>query len=296
MENIIEELVKIGFNKIEASTYITLVEKGEMTGYQAAKHINVSRASIYPVLESLCRRGVISLIPGEPNLYVAEEPVMVIEKMKIEYSKSAENAKEKLMELSSVKPKEKYINIEGYEKIISKTKELLLTAEKEVIIHTDFDMKENFSEELKILEKRKVKVIVFSWGKMDVEGMKLDFYTRGEDSSECCELRMMIVVDFNKTMIAGNSEFIPYIPPGIKAGRIKKEILKHDFVGTYSENKLFSRVITEHIHFDIYIIKLMEKYGKDFIDKSILVGTLMEKGETLDAYKKMECDLSGERQ
>lgn len=279
MEEVISELEKMGFSKIEAATYSTLVEKGEMSGYQIAKNINVSRASIYPVLDNMYKRGIVSLLPGNTNLYIAEDPAVIINKMKAEYNNSAERAKGKLIELYGARPKDKYINIEGYDNIISKTKELLLEAKKEVIIHTDFDMKENFYEELRILSERGVKVIVFSWLVMDVEGLDIEFYTRGEEATDCLEQRIMIVVDFRKTMIAGNAEVIPYIPPRKIKVPIKKDVKKSDFVGTYSENKMLSNIITEHIHFDIYIIKLMKKYGNDFIDSTILIGSLMEKGE-----------------
>jgi hypothetical protein len=45
-----------------------------------------------------------------------------------------------------------------------------------------------------------------------------------------------------------------------------------------SDNRLMINLVTEHIHFDIYLQRLKKVHGKDLIDSSIQIGTLMEKG------------------
>lgn len=278
--NVLEmNLEKIGFSKLEAAAYIVLVESGPATGYQIAKMLNISRASIYPVLETLYKRGIVFEMPGGTKLYAAEEPENVIERLKKEYDAASETAKQHLKEIGTKKPKEKYINIEGFENILSKTKEMINGAEREIIMHTDIDVKKYFSNEIEKAAKKGVRVIVFTWGKMDVTGLAVEHYSRNDVGGICAEERMMIVTDFKKTMIAGNSEYVPYIPPGKALHEKIASDIKEQFIGMFTENKLLTHVITEHIHFDIYILRLFQKYGTDFIDKGILLGTLMENGE-----------------
>jgi hypothetical protein len=37
-------------------------------------------------------------------------------------------------------------------------------------------------------------------------------------------------------------------------------------------------IVSEHIHHDIYLLKLKEKYNKDLIDEDIKINTMMESG------------------
>lgn len=45
-----------------------------------------------------------------------------------------------------------------------------------------------------------------------------------------------------------------------------------------SDNRLIVNLVSEHIHFDIYLQKLRKKFNRDIISKDICIGTLMEKG------------------
>ncbi|WP_455718896.1 helix-turn-helix domain-containing protein, partial [Anaerosporobacter sp.] len=57
MEDLITYLCNLHFTKLEAQIYITLLEGGELTGYQIAKKIHISRSSVYSVLDSMHERG-----------------------------------------------------------------------------------------------------------------------------------------------------------------------------------------------------------------------------------------------
>lgn len=274
-EEIIKELESMGFSKLEAASYVLMVQKGEMTGYQIAKLLNVSRASIYPVLDSLYKKGIVNLIPGDTNIYSAEPPDIVIEKLKTNYIKSAENAKNKLASISKDSPKDRFINIEGYDNVIEKTRELILSAEKEILIHTDIDLF-LFEKELAELKKRNVRVIVFSWEDKEIRDLPIEFYTRMENYTICYEYRIMLVIDHKMTMIASN---LNNSSDNLERKNIKinDEVYKSEFLGTFTENKLMVHIIAEHIHFDIYLLKLMKKYGNNLINEEIQLGTIMER-------------------
>lgn len=68
---------------------------------------------------------------------------------------------------------------------------------------------------------------------------------------------MMLVVDFKKTLIAGREDHV-------------------EFLGTFTDNKLLASIVSEHIHNDIYILKLNKKYGQYLIDENMKLGTLLE--------------------
>ena len=47
--------------------------------------------------------------------------------------------------------------------------------------------------------------------------------------------------------------------------------------GTFTQNQLLANIVSEHIHNDIYLLKLKEKYSREIIDLDIVLGSLLEK-------------------
>jgi HTH-type transcriptional regulator, sugar sensing transcriptional regulator len=257
MDEILKLLEKLNFTKTEASVYVELLKYIKLNGYQIAKNLNMSRSSVYSSLDNLYKRGIVFLMPGDTQIYKAETPANLINKMKNDFNETTELLENKLSELQTPTYEERYLNLEGYDNVVSKAKELLLTAESEVYINTDFDL-QIFSKEFKELEKRKVRIIVFSFSILDTKGLNIELYTHNEGNYTEHPTRIMLVVDCKTTLVADRG---PH---------------RAEFVGTFTENILLTSIVSEHIHNDIYILKLKNKYNKQLIDDSIKLNTILE--------------------
>lgn len=250
-------LEKLNFSKTESVIYITLLKHPNLTGYQIAKKISMSRSSVYSALDNMYKRGVISLLKGETSSYKAQDPDTLIDNMKKDFNNSADLLKEELSKIEKVDTEERYLNIEGYENMVLKAKELLLMSQTEVYINTDFNL-QIFSKELKELGRRGVRVIVFSFSDLNIENLPIEMYSHGVKIKGCgANTRMMLVVDFKKTLIASSED-------------------NGQFLGTFTDNKLLASVVAEHIHHDIYLLKLKKEYEKDLVDENIKLRTLLE--------------------
>ncbi|RKI40188.1 hypothetical protein D7V86_04315 [bacterium D16-51] len=51
-----------------------------------------------------------------------------------------------------------------------------------------------------------------------------------------------------------------------------------EWSGTVSNNALFIKILLEHIHNDIYLLKFREQFGKE-VYKSLLLNTAFEAGQ-----------------
>lgn len=256
MSEIIKSLEKFGFTRTEASVYLNLVQKGARNGSQIAKDLNISRSSVYSALENLYSRAIVYLLQAESKTYKAEEPGILFENLKETFSNSADFLKNKLSELNKDEDKTYYLNIRGIDNFLDKAKQLLLSAEKEVYINICMDLN-LFSKEFETLEKKGVRIIVFSFADLNPGKLPIEYYYNSIRPSESEEVRMMMVVD-RQTSLIGSS---------INDGEV---------IGTYTDNPLMVSIVSEHIHQDIYLLKLREKYRKDLIEKDILLGTLQE--------------------
>lgn len=259
MNNILNHLEKMNFTKTEAAVYLDLLKNSSLTGYQIAKNLNISRSSVYSALDNLYKKGVVFLLPGNIQVYKAENPSVLMNKMKKEFNDNADWLEKQLNQLNTSELEERYLNIKGYDNVVTKAKELLKTAEKEVYINTDFNL-EIFSKEFWELHNKGVRIIVFTFSKLNTENLPIEIFSNSHNIfSQDKETRMMLVVDFKATLMAG-------------IGKNKEE-----FIGTFTENTLLTSIISEHIHNDIYLLKLKNKYNYELIDEEIKIDTLIEK-------------------
>ena len=258
MKDILKHLQNLGFSKIEAQVYATLVQHSKLNGSQIAKILNVARSSVYSALNNLYAKGYIFLLPGESNIYKAHDPDVLLEQLKDDYIKSADALKEELKTIKAPEEEQEYYNIKGYQNFLLKTKELLLQAEKEVYINTCFEPR-IFADELREIAKRGVRIVIFTFGDIDPGDLPVEFFRKKVDKKNSKNhLRMMLVVDLKKALIAGSYQ----------GGEV---------LGTFTENPLLVDIVSEHIHLDVYLLKLQKKYQDKNFFRGIQLDSMLEK-------------------
>lgn len=267
-EKLIQRLQSLNFNNIEAKTYIMLVKYNELNGSQIAKKINVSRSSVYSALNNLYNRGIIYLVPGNTNMYRAENPEILIEKIKTNFEENTKDLKNELMRIKSGSEESRYYNLSGTKNFINKAKELLALAKQEVYINTCLDL-EIFREQIYMLAEKNVRVVVFTYSDINKGDLPIELYKHPLDNKSIrsnSEMRLMMVVDLKHTLICSN------------------DCYNSEMSGTFTEDKLLANIVAEHIHHDIYILKLKEKEKGEIIKDDIKLNTILEGKASLD-YK-----------
>lgn len=259
MEKILFELEKFGFSKIDAQVYITIVKNPRINGSQVAKKINIPRTSVYSSIENLYQRGAIHLIPESSNTYVANDPVEFIKKLKEVYLASAEYLEKEFENFECCSEEGEFLNIKGDKNAVEKIKEIIKLSQKEVYMNTNYDL-ENFKSELEDAEKRGVRIILFSFRKQEFEKYHVEVYYNPK--IPCCHDNEL---EKKRVMIVGDCK-VAFIGSGRKG---------EEYIATFSYNKLFVRIISEHIHHDIYLLGLEKEYGTNWYNK-LKIGTMHE--------------------
>lgn len=258
-----ENLEKLNFTKLEAQIYMALLGAEPLSAYQLAKKIDISRTSIYNALEHMLEKGMVLMVPENTALYTAQEPAVILGKMRFEMTKAMEESEKQLQEYRELKRENINYVLKGFDTAIFKAKSILEHAQKEVYINTDFDL-ECFSLEFKKLKEKQVRVVVFSF--YDIKtGADVEFYShyRKQDKSHIPS-RFMLVVDNEISLIADRGTGLS------------------EWSGTVSNNGLTLKILSEHIHNDIYLLKLRDIYGKEIYGDNLYLKTAFEqrqKGE-----------------
>lgn len=261
---VIQSTLEKLFSKQEAQIYLYLLENPDETVYQISKSLNISRSSIYPVVDAMYTKGMLFKNSCDKESYFALDPETLLKKLQYEYNKSIEEANDLLKHIKPINTIHNFLNINGYESVIEKAKEILRNSIREVYMNMDVPL-EVFDKELSILEEKNVRVIFFSFAKVKSKYKNVEVYSHNfaevDDPS-----RIMIVSDLQTVFIANNNN--------------PKAFDKKSWIGTYSNNLLLIQIVSEHIHHDIYLYEIYNKTNIDFFNKednSILLSSLLEK-------------------
>lgn len=286
--DIISELQKFGFSKVEAEVYMEVLNTPMSNGTQISKKIDISRSAIYTALEKLCEKGYVYTVPTEEDKknYMAMEPMEIIAELKEEWKNKAEFLEKEFLKIRNKKNETRFYQLYSEESLILKVKEIINKAENEIYIGTNIDI-HLFEEELLKAIKASIKIFIFNFG-----DTILDFNKKINENKEINKINE----DKN---IFKNYKFENYNMYNLKIYNIQNKIYKNgknkeiiivsdivkgfscketgkEFIGVYTENKYLVKILTENIHNNIYTAKMERVYGEEIFEE-IFINSAFEK-------------------
>lgn len=166
-------------NIYETKVWLALLGKGVASAGEVAELSNVPRSRTYDVLESLEKKGFAIVKLGKPVKYLGVKPHIIVEKLKNNVKKDAD---ERVDSLSRIKETDEYAKLEalykggiepqrredlsaalkGKSSISNHLREILANAKKEVLICTSADEARAklklFSQTFELLKRANIKV------------------------------------------------------------------------------------------------------------------------------------------
>jgi len=166
-------------NIYETKVWLALLGKGEASAGEVAEISGVPRSRTYDVLESLEKKGFAIVKIGKPVKYFGVKPRMILEKLKNNVRKDAED---RIVSLSNIKGTDEFTHLEelykngiapikgedlsaalrGRSNISNYLREILHNAEKEIIICTSAEEIKSktklFQQTFAVLKKQNIKI------------------------------------------------------------------------------------------------------------------------------------------
>ena len=198
-------LLDIGFTLNEAKVYLTLLENSFLNGYEISKYSGVSRSLVYNIIDRLVDKGFVLKSEGETNHYCALSYEKVLERVKKDNENKINIANEKLKRYSKVENESNYIfNIKGIEQFFEKANDLINNAKHEISISIRKEDFEKIKNTLASAINRKVKVYIFSFSNLDLNGAEIFSYGLVDPSNLFPYRRISLVVDGKEVLIGEN--------------------------------------------------------------------------------------------
>lgn len=236
-----EEIIKkleIIFTKTQALVYLYLLNNPNRTVYQISKDLEMSRSTVYPLVEAMYAKGYLLKVSSETISYYAEKPQTLLMNIRSFYNESLDELDKSFATYQPTIVSDYFMNLSSYNAIICKAKELLLSSQKEVYFNTDIDL-EVFDDVLKILDARNIRVIFFCFRHQNINWRNVDAYTF-DKTPALVPTRLTLVIDKKEVLAAGLTN-------------------NNEWVGTLTNNQLMINLISEHIHHDIYLYKIQKQ-------------------------------------
>ncbi|MCG8516268.1 MAG: hypothetical protein MI740_19240 [Halanaerobiales bacterium] len=169
LEALVTELKKIGFSDYEARTYITLLEYGDLNGYEVAKHSGIPKPNAYSTLNNLVQKGQAYRIDEESIRYSARNFEEIAEQLERDLKETIKKIKTLLPEM--VVSKDRYLTIEGSSKILDKMQQVINKAESSLHFDLWLEDFEKVKEDLFAASARGIKIILIIIGIITDEGV-----------------------------------------------------------------------------------------------------------------------------
>lgn len=258
---------KIGVSKTEAAVYVELLKKPRQNGSQLSSILDIKKPSVYLALEKLNQRGFVFLEQGDSKAYIAKEPQTLIAELKDQFLQSTDILLEELVKIEPIIDLNIYLSIAGRQNILLKLKEMINKAEKELYINTNFKVS-LFEKEIRDALDRGVRIIAFSFTDINDLALPIEFYyNKGLGDIFATEENIIMVTDNNWALFAANRD-------------------QTELNGVFSNNPFLVNILSDHIHNDIYLLQIQEKYSVDWKELNKL-RTLKE-----SAFHQHKCQLA----
>ena len=255
--DLIEELERFHFSRMEARIYVSLVSHGQMNGSQLARELGVNRSSVYTALNHLSERGAVHTIAGEPTEYAPVDPAELVRNYRHEYEQSLEFLRDELDRFREQGRQHQYYNLRGKEQCLHRITEVISSAQRELCGNSNLDFS-LLDGALRDASNRGVRIIAFSFQPVPECDYPIEvYYNRKFNLSGADDRRILLVADMREALIAGGND-------------------TRGYMGTFSSDPLLISVVAEHIHHDIYVQRLEHEAGRNLITEKIKIGSMLE--------------------
>lgn len=157
---LIDSLVTIGFTGQEATLYLALLERGDLTGYEAARAAGVAKSNAYLSLASLVGKGGAFVVEGEPKRYSSVPALELVSSAR----RRIEEGLAFLEQNAPVRgePRSGFVTVSGRARVVDVIKNLVESASKRIYLSMAPEDLAPIRAEIEAARDRGIKVVVVS--------------------------------------------------------------------------------------------------------------------------------------
>jgi len=245
MKNILQNLQQLNFTQYESKAYMSLLKRGDVTGYELAKNSGIPASKIYQVLNKLIAKEVVIVVDSDPARYTPIPPNEVLNRFRNEYIHNLDSLSQSLDKIYKQQEfTDNYIwNITGREAILHRVNEFISQARQSIHLSVWDEEIEHIRTALTVADTQKVQLYIVHYGE-EILGFGHEFRHGREHQirQERGARRIALEVD-EERVILGH-----FLEDG-------------NCTAVWTTNKGLVLLAKDYIIHDIYTIRIAEKFG-----------------------------------
>ena len=249
----IEDLMQLGLNKLEAEVYLQLLAHPPATAYKVGKLLNKPTANVYKAMDALAEKGAVMIEDNKTKLCKAVPPEEFIGAYQRNLQEKSERLKQSLKQLQSKELDQASYSIRSVALIFEKVVSMLKDARKIVVVDAFPETLKKIVPLLTETAKRGVEVYVEAYQAIEIPHTHLIISEIGQKALEHWQSQQLNI------MVDGESHLIALMDNSLN--KVKQ--------ATYSQNIYMSCLLLAGALKEQAIMQLLEISDKpDFESKA----------------------------
>ena len=171
VSDLTESLLRLGFSQYEAKCYVGLMAAEPQTGYRVSKVTGVPQPKVYETLRKLVGRGIAREIVGEPTLFSAIPPDVLLSRLEATFEEHLEDARASVKALGNAQLPSDLEYVERFaaeELIVEAAVQCLETATRRIYLSASAEELFALQGAVEAATDRGVDVVVLTFGSKSI--------------------------------------------------------------------------------------------------------------------------------
>ena len=248
-DNLLNNLLQLGFSEYEAKAYVALLRKSPVSGYELAKQSGVPRSMVYEVVGKLVARGAAMTLPsGNTSRYAPVPAADFFDQLQRENNKLIDEVRESLATVSPTPDLDYVWNIEGLENILARAIEMIGQAQKHLylaLLPVTFD---TLKPSLMRAADRGVRVVIYTTADLDFPGGQVAVAHVSEETlGQASGLGLILVIDSEEVLIG-------------------ERLAGTQARASWTGSSLLVFIAEHHLRTDLYLPQILARLGDEALE------------------------------
>jgi sugar-specific transcriptional regulator TrmB len=247
MDHLLPSFHKLGLTTFEAKAYLSLLEAGNVTGYELSKQSGIPSSKVYSVINSLLKKDLVIPLESHPVRYLPRPAADAIEKCSSDLKATAVYLKKHLKKIEHASNHEQVTakNIIGKKEIFRKARQIIGETKRTLYLAVWREEWGHIRTALKKAYSKRVNLLTVAYGPVPIDFGEIYQHAPSDPVfRERQERRFVLVSDDEKALFAGLSQEDP-----------EKAV--------WTENRGLVTLVRDFIIHEIYIVKIREAFPKE---------------------------------
>lgn len=255
MATIKQTMKRFGFTESETSAYLTLLEGGNLSGYEISKRSGIARSKIYNILETLVNKGIVIVNKTEPKLYQGLSAEEFIQNLEHHVKNEIADLNHHLTNIKEHGEEDDLLwKVSGYINIQSKAKHLIDQAQSSLYIQIwQHELTKELIGSLRLAEERVDHFVLILFKEDEDFTLPLNkYYNHGFEEEKLKDFghRWLNITRDKEEVLFGEFDFDA------------KEV-----EAIWTKNNAMLRLAKEYIKHDAYTLKIIDQLPEPLHEK-----------------------------